>query len=56
MLIKLLLELIEEIAAIVGAGRGLGVILHAEGVDVQVSNTRDGVVVQVAVGDFELGR
>ena len=52
----LLAELAEEIAAVVRAGGRFGMILDAEGGNVLVAEAGDGVVVEVAVGDFEARR
>ena len=47
------LEGIEQIGAVVGTGRGLGVVLNAKGGKLLVSNSGDGIVVEVPVGDFQ---
>src|SRR3954466_12094259 len=44
-------ELCEEIAGVVGAGTGLGVVLHAEGGNVAAAQSFDDPVVEVDVGD-----
>ena len=43
----------EEIVAVVRAGRGFGVVLHAEGRQFAVGEAFDGAVVQAAVGNGE---
>lgn len=48
-----LLEGIEQIGAVVGTGRGFGVVLNAKGGKFFVSNSGDGIVVEVPVGDFQ---
>lgn len=48
-----LLEGIEQIGAVVGTGRGLGVVLNAKRRKLFVSNSGNGVVVKVPVGDFQ---
>ncbi len=40
-----LLEGIEQIGAVVGTGRGLGVVLNTKGRKLFVSNSGDGIVV-----------
>jgi hypothetical protein len=40
----------EEVARIVGAGRGFGVVLDGEGWDVETAQAFEGVVVEVPVG------
>ena len=47
------LEGIEQIGAVVGTGRGLGVVLNTKGGKLSVSNSSDGIVVEVPVSDFQ---
>ncbi len=47
-------KLLEEVVAVVGAGGGFGVVLDAEGGEVAVADAFDGLVVEAAVGDFEM--
>jgi hypothetical protein len=46
-------EAAEEIMAVVRAGRGLGVVLHAESRHFAMIEAFDGAVVEAAVGDFQ---
>src|SRR5438874_8863552 len=48
-------ELGEEVAGVVGAGAGLGVVLHAEGGDVTAAETFHDTVVEVHMGDVGRG-
>ena len=45
-------ELLEQVAGVVGAGPGLGVVLHAEGRGVPAAEPLDHPVVEVDVGDL----
>ena len=49
-------ELPEEVAGIVRAGRGLGMVLHAEDGPVLVAQALDGVVVEIDVRDLDVRR
>ncbi len=51
--LKRCLEAIEEVSAIVGAGRGFGVVLHRERLGGLVANTRDRVVVEIAMSNLQ---
>ena len=42
-------ELLEQVAGVVRAGAGLGVVLHTEGRDVRAAEALDDPVVQVDV-------
>ena len=45
-------ELLEQVAGIVGAGTGLGVVLHAEHRGVPAAESLDDPVVEIDVGDL----
>jgi hypothetical protein len=47
-------EIVEQVVRIVRAGRGLGVVLHAEHRILAVAEAFERLVVQVDVGDFDL--
>jgi hypothetical protein len=47
------LEGIEQVGAVVRTSRGFGVVLDAKGGKLFVSNSGDGIVVKVPVGDFQ---
>ena len=47
-------ELVEQVGRVVGAGAGLGVILHAEGRLADDADALDRVVIKVAVGHLDL--
>ena len=49
-------ELVEQVLAVVGARGCFRVILHAEGVVRAMADSRDRIIVQVAMRDFQLGR
>lgn len=49
-------EVIEEIVAIVRSGGSFRMVLDAEGWKLAMSDAGDGLVVEVAVGNFEVGR
>src|ERR1039457_6370658 len=49
-------KLREEIGRVMRAGRGLGMILHAEDRQLAMSHSFDGVVVQIDVGDLDFFR
>ena len=44
----------EQVAGVVGARAGLGVVLHAEGRHLAAAEALDGAVVEVAVGDLDV--
>ena len=46
-------EEVEQVAGVVGAGAGLGVVLHAEGGHVGAAEALDHAVVEVHVGDLD---
>ena len=48
-------ELVEEVTAIMGAGRGLGVILDAEDGQACVPQSFQGLIVQVDVAGLDVG-
>jgi len=48
-----LIETLEQIPAVVGAGARLGVILNAEGWDFEAADALDRLVVQVDMRDFD---
>jgi hypothetical protein len=47
-------KLCEQVTAVVRTGGRLGMVLDAERCQLPVSHSGDGVVVQVAVGDFQI--
>ena len=47
-------EIVEQVVRIVRAGRGLGVILHAEDRMAAVAEAFERLVVQIHVGDFDV--
>src|SRR4051812_42078080 len=46
-------EAVEEVAGVVRAGRGLGVVLHREGRDVETAQPLDDAVVEPDVADLD---
>ena len=50
---EFLLKLVEQIAAIVRAGRGFWVVLDTAGVELCVANSGDGVIVEIAMSDLQ---
>jgi hypothetical protein len=52
-LLEHVLECIKQISTIVWSGGSLGVVLHAECRYFAVPHAGDGVVVQIAVSDFQ---
>ena len=48
-------EVVEEVERIVRAGRGFGVVLDAEGRVVAMAEAFEGLIVEIDVGEFDVG-